>query len=66
MKWVTLQVDEKKLSFFLELIQNLEFVKVDEEEVNALNELAESLTQVKLMKEAKLPKKTAKEFLSEL
>lgn len=66
MKQVTLNIDDSKFKAFLEFIKTLDFVKVEDVEELALEELQSSLKQVKLMKEGKLPKQSAKEFLNEL
>lgn len=66
MKQLTLNIAENKFNAFLEFIKTLDYVKVEEVEEKALEELQSSLKQVKLMKEGKLPKQTAKDFLNEL
>lgn len=66
MKQVTLNIADSKFKTFLEFIKTLDYVKVEDVEENALEELKSSLHQVKLMKEGKLPKQPAKEFLDEL
>ncbi|MFW5700940.1 MAG: hypothetical protein ACOCWM_04545 [Cyclobacteriaceae bacterium] len=50
----------------MEFIKTLDYVKVEEVEETALQELQSSLNQVKLMKEGKLPKQSAQDFLNEL
>jgi hypothetical protein len=66
MKQVTLNIADNKFNTFLEFIKTLDYVKVDESEEIALKELQNSLKQVKLMQEGKLPKQSAQEFLDEL
>jgi hypothetical protein len=66
MKRVTLNIADSKFKAFLEFIKTLDYVKVEDVEEKALEELQGSLKQVKLMREGKLPKQTAKDFLNEL
>lgn len=66
MKQVTLNIADSKFNAFLEFIKTLDYVKVEDEEGKALEELQSSLSQVKLMQEGKLPKQTAQDFLNEL
>lgn len=66
MKQITLNIADSKFKAFLEFIKTLDYVKVEDTEESALKELQSSLNQVKLIKEGKLPKQTAKEFLDEL
>jgi len=66
MKQLTINIADNKFDVFLEFIKTLDYVKVEEGEERALKELQNSLIQVKLMKEGKLPKQLAEEFLNEL
>lgn len=70
MKQVVLNVEESKFNFFMELIQNLEFVKVEKDTNHSKEEIVESLKQsfkeLKLYKEGKLKGIPAKELLNEL
>ncbi len=66
MKQVTLNIADNKFNTFLEFIKTLDYVKVEDIEATALKELQNSLKQVRLIKEGKLPKKSAQEFLNEL
>jgi predicted RNA-binding protein Jag len=66
MKQVTLNIAENKFKTFLEFIKTLDYVKVEDIDEQALEELQNSLKQVRLMKEGKLPKQSAQEFLNEL
>lgn len=69
MKQVTLNIADSKFKAFLEFIKTLDYVKVEDvEDVEgkALDELQSSLNQVKLMREGKLPKQSAQDFLNEL
>lgn len=66
MKQVTLKVADSKFNAFLEFIKTLDYVKIEDSGEKAMEELQHSLMQVKLMKEGKLPKQSAKDFLDEL
>ncbi|MCK5208978.1 MAG: hypothetical protein KAQ62_21320 [Cyclobacteriaceae bacterium] len=66
MKQVTLNIAENKFKTFLEFIKTLDYVKVEDIDEQALEELQNSLKQVRLMKEGKLPKQSAQEFLNGL
>jgi hypothetical protein len=66
MKQLTLNIDDSKFKAFLEFIKTLDYVKVEEVGDPSLEELQNSLKQVKLMQEGKLPKQSAKDFLNEL
>ena len=66
MKQLILNVKEDKFRFFMELIKNFDFVQVEDDREKALKELKNSLNQVKLMRDGKLTKQSAEEFLDEL
>ncbi|MDN3688062.1 hypothetical protein [Cyclobacterium jeungdonense] len=66
MKQLTINIADNKFDVFLEFIKTLDYVKVADDEEKALEELQNSLIQVKLMKEGKLPKQSAEDFLNEL
>lgn len=66
MKQITLNIADNKFKAFLEFIKTLDYVKVENTEEKVLDELQSSLKQVKLMKEGKLPKQSAQDFLNEL
>jgi len=66
MKQVTLNIADGKFKTFLEFIKTLDYVKVENIEEKALEELQSSLHQVKLMQEGQLPKQSAQDFLNEL
>lgn len=66
MKQIILNIADNKFKAFLEFIKTLDYVKVEDMEVKALEELQSSLNQVKLMQEGKLPKQSAQDFLNEL
>ncbi|NJM93856.1 MAG: hypothetical protein HC842_03600 [Cytophagales bacterium] len=66
MRQVTLNIPDNKFNVFFEFIKTLDYIKVEDVDEKALEGLQESLKQVKLMKEGKLPKQTVQEFLNEL
>ncbi len=66
MKQITLNIADSKFKAFIEFIKTLDYVRVENEEEKAIKELESSLKQVKLMKEGKLPKQPAQDFLNEL
>lgn len=66
MKQITLNIADNKFKTFLEFIKTLDYVKVEDSEEEAVEALQISLNQVKLMKEGKLSKQSAKDFLNEL
>jgi len=66
MKQLTLNISDNKFNTFLEFIKTLDYVEVPEVDKKALNELQESLNQVKLMQEGKIEKQSAEDFLNEL
>ena len=66
MKQLTLYISDIKFDTFLEFIKTLDYVEVPEVDEKSINELQNSLNQVKMMKEGKLEKQSAKDFLNEL
>jgi len=66
MKQITLNIRENKFKTFLEFIKTLDYVEVPEADQKALEQLQNSLNQVKLMKEGKIEKQSAEDFLNEL
>lgn len=66
MKQLTLNISDNKFHTFLEFIKTLDYVEVPEVDKKSLDELQKSLDQVKMMKEGKIEKQTAKDFLNEL
>ena len=66
MKQLTLNISENKFNTFLEFIKTLDYVEVSEVDKKALDELQNSLNQVKLMQEGKIEKQSAEDFLNEL
>jgi hypothetical protein len=64
---ITVRVPEHKYSFVMELLENLEFIKIEEPSKEQLiQEIKQSFKEVKMMEAGKLPKKTARELLHEL
>ena len=66
MKQLTLYINDSKFNAFLEFIKTLDYVEVPEADKKSLNELQISFNQVKMMKEGKLEKQSANDFLNEL
>jgi hypothetical protein len=65
MKQLILNINDNKFRAFLEFVKTLDYVEIQEAD-KSLAELQNSLKQVKHMRESKLKKQTAKEFLKEL
>ncbi|MHC1775077.1 MAG: hypothetical protein AB9834_06630 [Lentimicrobium sp.] len=66
MKQLTLNISDSKFQTFLEFIKTLDYVEVPEADKKSLNELQNSLNQVKMMQEGNLEKQSANDFLNEL
>lgn len=66
MKQLTINISDNKYNTFLEFIKTLDYVEVPEVDEKALNELQNSLNQVKRMQEGKIEKQSAEDFLNEL
>jgi hypothetical protein len=66
MRQLTLNINDNKFSTFLEFIKTLDYVEVQPANKKTLAELQSSLNQVKMMREDKIEKQTAKDFLNEL
>lgn len=66
MKQLTLNISDNKFQTFLEFIKTLDYVEVPEVDQKALDDLQNSLNQVKLMQEGKIEKQSAEDFLNEL
>jgi len=63
---LTLNISDSKFKTFLDFIKTLDYVEVPEVDKTAMDELLNSLTQVRLMKEGIIEKQSAEEFLNEL
>ena len=66
MKQLTLNIVESKFQAFLEFVKTLDYVEIPEVDKKALDELQQSLNQVKMMQEGKIEKQSADDFLNEL
>ncbi len=66
MKQLTLNIVDSKFQAFLEFIKTLDYVEIPEVDKKALEELQNSLNQVKMMQEGKIEKQSAEDFLNEL
>ncbi len=66
MKQLTLHIRDKQFSTFLEFVKTLDYVEVPEADAEALNELQNSLHEVKQMQDGEIEKQTAEDFLNEL
>jgi hypothetical protein len=66
MRQLTLNISDNKFSTFLEFIKTLNYVEVQPDDKISMAELQNSLNQVKMMREGKIEKQTAKDFLNEL
>jgi hypothetical protein len=66
MTQLTVNIADSKVKDFLELINSLDYVTLEDKKEIALKELEDSLREVKQMREGTLPKQSAEEFLDEL
>lgn len=69
MKQVTLNIQDTKFQFFMELVKSLDFVQIDNEgdsKKYILSNIKKGLEEVKLAKQGKLKTTPAKDFLNEL
>jgi len=70
MKQITLNIEDAKFKFFMELIKSLDFVQIEEDNGDSKEEILASLSQaieeVKLIKQGKLKGKPFNELLDEL
>lgn len=68
MTLITIHIQDSKVPFFMELIKNFDFVKVEDyptkEEVK--ENIKQGLKELQLVKQGKLKTRPAKEFLNEL
>ncbi|MDR3286369.1 MAG: hypothetical protein LBT27_02885 [Prevotellaceae bacterium] len=68
-KRVVLNVRDNKYPFLIELLNNFDFIQVEEQgdsEEEIVANLTEAFEQIKLIKEGKLKTTPAKDFLNEL
>ena len=70
MKQVTLNIKDKKYGFFMELLKNLDFVKIQEIEGDSKEDIKVNLKQgfkeLRLYKEGKMQFRDAKDLIDEL
>ncbi len=69
MQRVVLDIPDNKINFFMELVNNLGFKKVQrlsEEQKQFVDDLKDSLNEVKLHRQGKIKLQTARDFLNEL
>lgn len=66
MKQLTLNIADNKFKAFLKFIETLDYVKVEEVDGNLIEGIENGLTEVKQIKEGKISKQSAKDFLNEL
>ncbi len=68
MKELTLEVDERKYKFFLDLVKNFDFVAVRKAPANKelIMSLAKGMQQAKEAGAGKIKSRSAKSFLNEL
>lgn len=70
MKQITIQIPESKFNFFIELLKNFDFVKIEEIDGDAKESVVKNLEQgfseLKKFRQGKLKTTKAKDFLNEL
>ncbi len=68
MKELTLEIDDKKYGFFLDLVKHLDFVTIRKAPSNKelITSVAKGMKQAKLASEGKIKSRSAKDFLNEL
>jgi len=72
MATLTLEVQDKKLKFFKDLIQNFSFVKVRDEELDGDSDdqirenIRQGVKEMRLVEQGKAKSRPAREFLKEL
>jgi hypothetical protein len=66
MKQLTLNIVDSKFQAFLEFIKTLDYVEIPEADKKSLDELQNSLNQVKMMQEGKIEKQSAEDFINDL
>jgi hypothetical protein len=68
MTQITINIKDSKVPFFMELIKNFDFVKVEDypsnEEIK--ENIKQGLKELQLVEQVKLKSRPAKEFLNEL
>lgn len=68
MKEITLEVDERKYKFFLDILRNFDFVSVKKNPTpkNLVMSVVKGMHQSKLASEGKMKSRSAKTFLNEI
>lgn len=66
MKQITLNIPDNKFKTFVDFIQTLDYVKIQEVDHEALVGLENSLKEVKAMKDGKIEKKRFKDLIDEI
>ncbi|AQG79135.1 hypothetical protein [Spirosoma montaniterrae] len=72
MATITVEVQDKKLKFFKELLNQLSFVKIREDEPDedtdeqVIANIREGVRQMRLVEQGKIQSRPAREFLDEL
>ena len=68
MTHITLAVDDKKINFFMELIKNFDFIKVEEADSKSAirANIKQGVKELNLIKQGKLTAKPIKQLLDEL
>ncbi len=67
MKEIIIEVDEKKYDFFLDLLENFDFVSIKKESrKQTIISIAKGMRQAKLASDGKLRSRPVKSFLNEL
>lgn len=64
MKQLSLYITESKFQAFLEFIRTLDYVEIQEDDTIDLDGLQRSLHQVKMIREGKIEKHSADEYLN--
>jgi hypothetical protein len=67
MKEITIEVEEKKYHFFLDLLKNFDFVSIKKNSRKKdIIHIAKGMQEAKLASEGKIKSRPAKSFLNEL
>jgi len=69
MQRIVLDIPDNKINFFMELVNNLGFNKVERlsnKQIEFIDDLKESLNEVELHRQGKIQLQSAKDFLNEL
>ncbi len=67
MKEITVEVDEKKYNFFLDLLKNFDFVSIKKESrKDTILSIAKGMRQAKMASEGKAKSRPVKSFFNEL